>query len=184
MMTSNPEAPLLKLLIGVIVCGAERPPLPPFLVFFWYDHQNILDYPPGCFLPSYEHIGSSCHMYMDRSHFQHFWLWGNGVTMFVSGCSRSHNSWLDLLAPLFFYKGSNSSKASCVFGIMRTFVFSLLNARSWSSSLCMKHKAIYWVVNLFFNGSSTFFCFYFFFFRAVSLMFAWTVLSSTITAVE
>lgn len=40
-MTSNPEAPLLKLLIGVIVCGAERPPPTPF----WFSFDTIAEHP-------------------------------------------------------------------------------------------------------------------------------------------
>lgn len=41
MMSSNPEAPLLKLLIGVIVCGAERPPPSGFLLIQSSEHPGL-----------------------------------------------------------------------------------------------------------------------------------------------
>lgn len=172
-MTWNPEAPLLKLLIGVIVCGAERPPPPHFLVFFWYDHQNILDYPATTV---FFHL-------MNTSVLHAICIWNDHVfntSDFGEMESRCSFLALQVRATL----GCTCwlhfiTKASCLFGIMRSFVFSLLNALSWSCCLCMKHKAIYWVVNLFFNSFSNFF-----FSRAALLMFAWTVLSSNITAVE
>lgn len=72
-MISNQEAPLLKLLISVIVCGAERqpPPRPFFLVFLSTRPSARPGLLPqtGFFHLLNTYFSSSCHMYMNDHSF-------------------------------------------------------------------------------------------------------------------
>lgn len=131
-MISNQEAPLLQLLIGVIVRGAERHSPTPLFFGFLSTRPSACPglLPLDCFLPSPEHI-------------LQFFMPCVYRTITVSALLTSRK-WSRPIAPLFFYNGSNTSRRplECVFGIVRGFVFSSLNARSWSSCSSMKHKAI------------------------------------------